>query len=93
MEIESMVDISEESINEARKYYPQWIVQLLHGDYKTATGIIVEREIVFKKWERVESLVASYNQKLANLSDEKREQWFVSVTEVIGVKRGFFIFD
>lgn len=87
----SMVDISQEEMNEAREWHPQWVVELVHGDSSTGSGIVAERQFVTKKWERVEAVVESYLQQVQNPVASDRSEWFVSVTEVVGVKQGFFI--
>ena len=88
--MDSLIEIPKEKINEAREWYPQWIVELTHGDPETGSGIAVERELVSKKWERVESKLERYSKKIEHLPFDERLKWFVVVTEIAGVKRGFF---
>ena len=90
-EIESMVDIEQDVIDEAREWMPLWSVELVHGNPETVTGVIIERKFITKKWERVDSLIESYAKQVQAMPLEKRANYFVTVTELVGVKRGHFV--
>lgn len=90
-QIESMIDIEQDDIDEAREWMPLWSVELVHGSPETLTGVIIEREYITKKWERVESLIESYSKQVQGMPLDKRANYFVTVTELVGVKRGHFV--
>lgn len=72
---------NEEAMSEIETYY--WIVQLISGNPERG-GIVVETQLVTKKWERVEGQVEVWEQHI------QTGEYYAHVMAVRGVADAFF---
>lgn len=85
----AMTERTQEQISEARYWYPQYDVHLLHG-FPATGGVIVETIRVTKDWERVVSAMIKLSEKAKTLPQHERGEWYITVDEMAAISTGTF---